>query len=170
MNRAEKNDADLVDYKLKERRSRDSRKNASPYSSKSTATTTSSSSSSRYVRSRSTSLTSSTFNKTDRLKSRLSISKCSNCVIWQNIYQIFEFLVNGRLLVNEHDYNELNSGSNNLQESIAINLNDAARINTSNKYDYLFNLLNKLKFIKNPIDPSESSSWQWDYKSSKHYK
>jgi len=72
------------------------------------------------------------------------------------------------------------SSTNFLVEPIVINLNDAASINTANKYDYLFNLLAKLKFIKNPVDPTESPSssssggnvgvWTWDYKSPKHYK
>ena len=37
--------------------------------------------------------------------------KCASCIIWQNIYQVFEFLTNGRLLVDEQDYNEMYIGN-----------------------------------------------------------
>ena len=101
--------------------------------------------------------------------------KCTNCIIWQNIYQIFEFLVNGRLLVNEADYHDrlghgvLFTHAHSLIEPIVINLNDAAIINTSNKYDYLYRLLTKMKYIKNPVDPSDTLAWSWDFKSAQHY-
>ena len=99
-----------------------------------------------------------------------SHKKCACCIVWQSIYQIFEFLANGRLLVDEQDFGELCLTGNATSEPIVINLNDAASINTGNKYDYLFNLLAKLKCIKNPVDPSDAVNWSWDYKSTKHYK
>lgn len=39
------------------------------------------------------------------------------------------------------------------------------------KIEHLANIVNKLKLpIKNPADPSDSSEWTWNYKSSQHYK
>ena len=46
-----------------------------------------------------------------------------------------------------------------------------AFIDTTYKLEYLSSIVNKLKLpIKNPADPSDSSEWTWNYKSSQHYK
>jgi len=61
---------------------------------------------------------------------------------WHNICQIYEFLTTGLLSPHIFSQTELRNKLNNLSGAI----------------------------IRNPIDPSETSDWTWDYKSAQHYK
>jgi hypothetical protein len=104
--------------------------------------------------------------------------KCSTCLTWQNIYQIFEFLSNGLLSVcnnntttNNHsqtdEVEDTEKSMRNKQKKIA----DAALLDSASKCDNLVDTLTKIKqILRNPIDPSDTSDWDWEYKSSSHYK
>ena len=63
------------------------------------------------ARDRSRSSSSLTVTKHQQQQQHQQHRKCASCIIWQNIYQVFEFLANGRILVDEQDYNELYIGS-----------------------------------------------------------
>ena len=85
--------------------------------------------------------------------------KCSNCLIWQNLYKIFEFLATGRLNQLRLD---LSLGSYN-QETSGY---------WSEKFESLARIVHHATKspLKNPIDPSDSADWLWDYRSPKNYK
>ena len=82
---------------------------------------------------------------------------CFTCLVWHNIYHIFEFLSNGDSILCSLEFKPGMIQSNNLTSLI--------------NYDNLISLLNRVKVIRNPIDPSDNiEKWKWDLKSAQHYK
>lgn len=73
-------------------------------------------------------------------------NKCPNFPLWQNVARVFEFLVSGKL-------DELTP-----MEAYSPDLTS-----------YYYSIEHK-ELIRNPIDPSDSDSFIWDYKNPLHYK
>lgn len=106
--------------------------------------------------------------------------RCSNCMTWQNIYQIYEFLTTGVLIQNTDVYlRKKNDGNGKKVDSMHMNdgideeepLSEQAKLHSASRYEYLMNSINKNKLlIRNPIDPSDTPDWNWNYRSSQHYK
>lgn len=96
------------------------------------------------------------------IRSDQSSFKCPRCQVWQSLFKIFEFIVTGRLGESEQRldfctiYNEFTK--------------EQANSILTNRYQNMYRLLNRTtKYVRNPIDLSDLTSWSWDFKCSRHY-